>query len=468
MDARRLSLRVAWLALAAVLAGCFDEPPDTSNLIFADAFPQGSGYQPFLNSKLDAATVDSTVSYSGRASLRFTVPTPGEPGAGAFNFSGGAIVSSLSRDLSGYTALTFWARASRDVSLNSLGLANDNTGSSRYQTEWKDVPLTTTWTRYVLPLPAPDKLKRERGLLWLSAGASGTPPTGYRVWFDDIQFEKLDTSGWNPRPRLTGGTRTMGPGETHRLEGTVVTYTVEGREVTQSVLPATFDFVSSNPGVATVDATGLVTTQGAGTATISASLAGVVAPQTLTVQVDSGNSPVAAPPAPTRPAANVLSLYSNAYPQHPINDGKMAADWSNGCSNPICPRWSEVTLGGDTLGKYTDLLFAGIEFTGPNAINATSAGLSHLHLDAWTRDAPFLKVKLVDFGADAAYGGGDDSAHELTFNASSSPALVTGEWFRLDIPLTSFTGLGSRNHLAQLVLSADGKTVFVDNIYFYK
>lgn len=466
MAARRSLLRVMVMALAVVSAGCFDEPPDSSNLVFTDAFHQGSGYQPFRNSKLDAASVDPSEAYSGNASLRFTVPTPGEPGAGAFNFSGGAVVSSLPKDLSGFTALTFWAKASRNVSVGSLGLANDNTGASRYQTEWKEVPLTTTWTRYVLPIPAPARLKQERGLLWLAAGASGTPPVGYRVWFDDIQFEPLDTTGWAPRPALTGGARTMGPGETYQIEGTAVTHTVAGREVTQAVFPATFDFASSNPAVATVDPTGRVTAQGIGTATISASLAGVAVPQTLTITVGSGLSPVAAPPSPTRPQADVISLYSDVYTQHPIDNGKMAADWSNGCSNPICPRWSEVVLGGNTVGRYTDLLFAGIEFTGVNRIDATA--MSRLHLDVWTRDSPFLLVKLVDFGANAAYGGGDDSEHELTFNASSSPALVAGQWVSLDIPLSQFTGLTSRRNLAQLVLSADTKTVFIDNVYFHK
>ncbi len=340
---------VFWVAVSALpvtLVGCFDEPPDSSKLIFTDAFPQGIGYQPFLNSKLDAASVDSTRAYSGVASLRYTVPTPGEPGAGAFNFSGGAITSDLARDLSGFTALTFWAMASREVQFDSLGLANDNTGSSRYQTEWKGVPMSTTWARYVVPIPAPARLKAERGLLWLSAGASGTPPSGYRVWFDDVQFEALDTTGWNPRPAVTGEARTLELGETYQLKGTAVTHTVEGREITQAVFPAAFDFTSSAPGVASVDAGGLVTARGMGTATILASLDGVAAAQTVTINVGAGRSPVAGPPAPTLPAAEVISIYSGVYTRHPINDDKMAADWSNGCSSPICPRWSEVVLGG--------------------------------------------------------------------------------------------------------------------------
>jgi len=45
---------------------------------------------------------------------------------------------------------------------------------------------------------------------------------------------------------------------------------------------------------------------------------------------------------------------------------------------------------------------------------------------------------------------------------------VTGTWLQLDLPLSSFTGLTNRGHLAQLILSSSTATVFVDNVYFHK
>ena len=48
-------------------------------------------------------------------------------------------------------------------------------------------------------------------------------------------------------------------------------------------------------------------------------------------------------------------------------------------------------------------------------------------------------VKLVDFGADGAFGGGDDVEHQVNF---ASP--TQGEWVSLDIPLSEFTGLTTR------------------------
>jgi len=49
----------------------------------------------------------------------------------------------------------------------------------------------------------------------------------------------------------------------------------------------------------------------------------------------------------------------------------------------------------------------------------------------------------------------------------SSPPLADGRWVSFDIPLSDFVGLTTKGHLAQLILTSDPKTVYVDNIYFY-
>jgi hypothetical protein len=458
-------VRVALAALPVVLSGCFDEPPLASPLVFIDDLDTGVGYQPFLGTTTkDTVTSDFVTFYAGSASMRFTVLDEDDPNAGTDKYSGGAFTASLPRDLSSFTALSFWAKTSRNVTFGTIGFANDNTGTSLYQTEWLNAPLTTTWTRYVIPVPAPGRLTSERGVLMLSAGAQGTPKAGFRAWFDEVKFETLDRTGWNPRPALNGGSKTLGPGETSAIDGTRATYTVEGRDVTVGVFPSAFDFQSSNPAVAEVSSAGLITAKTPGTATISASLDGLAAPQTIAVTVGAGLSPAAGPPVPTLPAADVIAIYSDAYADVAID--KMAADWSNGCSNPICPRWSEQLLGADTVSKYTDLQVTAIEFTGTHLVDATA--MTHVHVDVWTKDATVFKVKLVDFGANGLFAGNDDSEHELSFTAASNPALVSGQWVSIDVPFTAFTGLTSRAHLAQFVMSASNATVFVDNVYFHK
>src|SRR5690606_12691178 len=91
--------------------------------------------------------------------------------------------------------------------------------------------------------------------------------------------------------------------------------------------------------------------------------------------------------------------------------------------------------------------------------------MTHFHVDVWTADATEIKIKLVDFGADGAYDGGDDVEHQITIE---NPALE--KWVSLDIPLSDFTGLTTRAHIAQLIFvgaPSKGNTIFMDNIYFY-
>jgi len=127
------------------------------------------------------------------------------------------------------------------------------------------------------------------------------------------------------------------------------------------------------------------------------------------------------------------------------------------------------------MKKYSNLQYVGIEFVGNPAgareIDAAGAGMTAFHIDVWSPDATVIRVKLVDFGADKISNypaAGDDSQSELTFNAVTVPAVVPGQWLRLDLPLSSFTGLASTSHLAQLVVSATNSRVFIDNVYFHK
>ena len=119
----------------------------------------------------------------------------------------------------------------------------------------------------------------------------------------------------------------------------------------------------------------------------------------------------------------------------------------------------DVVIQRDTVKKYTNLAFAGIEFTS-ETIDASD--MTHFRFDFWTpdptADPAAFRVKLVDFGADGAFGEGDDSEHELTLKADSDPPLATGKWVSYDIPLSEFSGLAEQEHLAQLIISGDPNT----------
>ncbi|MDW3191016.1 MAG: family 16 glycosylhydrolase [Cytophagales bacterium] len=167
----------------------------------------------------------------------------------------------------------------------------------------------------------------------------------------------------------------------------------------------------------------------------------------------SGDAPTVAAAAPTQDAANVISLFSDSYTDVPVDTWRTS--WS-------AADFEDVVIDGSAMKKYTNLTFVGIE-TVTNQINAS--GMTNFRFDLWTPNATQFRVKLVDFGPDGAFGTGDETEHEITYE---SPAQ--GEWISYDIPLTDFAGLTNTTNIAQLIFAGmpDGAaTAFIDNVYFY-
>jgi hypothetical protein len=168
--------------------------------------------------------------------------------------------------------------------------------------------------------------------------------------------------------------------------------------------------------------------------------------------------PTEAAPTPTVDAADVISLYSNAYDDVPVDT--WSADWDQADV-------ADVQVAGDDAKLYTGLAFAGIEFTSQTV---DASAMENFHMDIWTPNpSPSLRIKLVDFGADGAFGGGDDVEHEITLDESTTPALASESWVGIDVPLSDFAGLVTKGNLAQLIISGDfsPSTLYVDNVYFY-
>ena len=453
------NLRPTHAAIAAALlvgltgTSCSDADPagpaplPDGGEVFLDGFAVGVGYQAFAGSKVDALDIDQTGGRAGTPSLIFTVPLPNDP---VGSFAGGAFVNFPSRNLSGYNALSFWVRARHAARLDVVGFGNDNTGTSRYTAEASDVVVSTTWQQVVLPLPDPSRLTGEGGLFHLAEGAEDNQ--GNEIWIDDLRFAVVGTIA-DPRPAIPT-TRIAGqPGGTARVTGTRVTYDVGGANRVINASPSYFNYGTSDPAVVTVDADGVMTFHGLGTATVTATLGSMAASGAVTVTV--GRAPAAPPASPTDAAADVISLFSDAYDDVAVDT--WSAIWDDADVE-------DVAVAGDAAKLYTNLTFAGIEFTAPTV---DASAMTHFRMDIWTPDetanGAFL-VKLVDFGANGAFGGGDDVEHELAVTAAGG--LATQRWVRLDLPLADFAGLSSRGHLAQLIISGDPTTVYVDNVYF--
>ena len=165
-------------------------------------------------------------------------------------------------------------------------------------------------------------------------------------------------------------------------------------------------------------------------------------------------------PIPTRNQSNVISLFSDAYKNVPVN-------YYNGYWEPWQTTVSnDFTVKKDTILNYSIFNFVGIEYSNPT-INANT--MTGVHLDAFI-PGPIvagreLRIIMVDFGTNGVFGGGDDTRHSTTFTA---PTLVSQNWISIEIPFSAMPNLASKSHLAQLILEGgDGSVLYVDNIYFY-
>lgn len=442
------------MAAAVVTLGCSDRdlstlPPAPGNddpLVFDDSFGAGVDYQAFAGSMPDAVSIDNSQARVGSASLRVTVPGPDVTDG---TYAGGAFTSSDYRDLTTYDALVFYAKSSVNSTLDVVGLGNDNTGTSLYEAQRVAIPLTTEWSLVTIPVPNPSRLNLERGLFYFAEGHENSQ--GFNIWFDEIRYTRMENIT-NPRPFMTSRTIRTFPGARVTPEETRVTFDVNGEDVEIRHSPQYFDYFSSDETVAVTEG-GVITVVGAGVATVTARLDTVDVAGSITLEVLT--PPGVAAPVPTYPAGDVVALFSDGYETVPVDTWR--AGWSQ--SGPV----EEYSIEGNATKLYTSLIYAGIEFTS-SLIDATD--MTHLRLDVWAPEGTVFRVKLVDFGEDGVYGGGDDQESELTFRGTSDPPFAAGQWCVLEIPLSRFT-LGSRAHLAQLIISSsDARIVFLDNVLF--
>jgi hypothetical protein len=170
---------------------------------------------------------------------------------------------------------------------------------------------------------------------------------------------------------------------------------------------------------------------------------------------EAADEPLTAAPDPTENPDNVISMFSDVYTDVPVDT------WLTPWSSAVL---EDILIDGNPTKKYTNVNFLGIETTGANLIDASD--MDFFHIDVWTPNMDVFRIKLVDFGPDGQFGGGDDSEYEIVFTD-----LAQGAWNSLQIPLTDFVGLTSTENIAQLILSGTptgAGTLFVDNVYYSK
>ena len=428
--------------------------------VFTDNFI-GMGedfYLPFAGSKLDVFSVDTSEGYESSTSYRVDVPNADNPNG---NYAGAILrVDGAGRDLSGYDALTFYVKASQGVVLSEVGFGTDFL-EDKYTTVLPDLSVGTSWSKVIVPIPDPSVLTEERGLFRYSAGTQGTGGLGYVIWFDEIKFEKLGTLA-HPKPAIFN--------EEDRTQQTFIGSTTSVTNLSQLVngpngeniivfaSPNYFDFMSSNSSVATVDEAGIVSIVGAGTAVITASLAGELALGSLTLE-SLGEFTQA--PIPDRAPENVISIFSDAYTNVPV-------DYYNGFFQPYQTTQGgapPIDIGGNQVINYTDLNFVGIgTFLDVSPVDASQ--MTHLHVDINVQEVidsgDFIRLELIN---------GVQTGNEISGSRTiTSSNLVSDGWASLDIPLGEFSGLSVRDALGLLLFVTDAtiSNIYVDNIYYYK
>ncbi|MEM1001322.1 MAG: carbohydrate-binding protein [Bacteroidota bacterium] len=424
--------------------------------IFTDA-PVGvtdeffESFDPALGANTEGFGTDDNVAFEGSTSIRIDVPAPNDPDGG---FIGGIFRDrGEGRNLTGYDALTFWAKGSTTATIGTVGFGNDF-GENKYLVTLNDIQLSTDWKKYIIPIPDASKLVQERGMFVFAAGSESTGGFGYTFWIDELRFENLGTLG-QPRPKIMGGQDQTGQanvGTSIPLIG--LSYTVNGsngQDITVNAAPSYYDFKSSNTSVASVDELGIVTVVGRGEqddniSVITGSIAGAQAQGSFTIE--SVN-------------INVISLFSDVFANEPVDN-------FNGFYLEQNTEGGVVNEDGNNVISYTQLDFVAIEFYGRDSSGVPpidASEMTHLHIDVRVDES----VDPGDFVRFALFNNftlPNSSEGSITI---SSNQLQANQWVEFDIPLENFSGLNGREALGALFTVTDNtiSNLSLDNIYFY-
>jgi hypothetical protein len=456
----------------AVLAS-FPNTPD----IFTDA-PVGltdeffESFDPAVGANPNGFGTDENEAYEGSTSIRIDVPSPSDPDGG---FIGGIFRDrGAGRDLSGYDALTFWAKGTLTGNV-TVGFGTDFE-ANLYPVS-TEIQLTSGWTKYVIPIPDPSRLTQEKGMFLFSAGSfdplgndnpaladSFSDNIGYTFWIDELRFEKLGTTNLLFPYILNAQDIAIDnfSGYMQTIDGLGATFNLaNGQNISVNAAVAYFEFDSSDNSVATVDAFGNVNVIGAGVATITGSIGNQQANGSL--EITSSGAFVNAP-EPTQAEADVLSIYSDSYVS------------VNGFDPGVFAGSNTENIAVQTFDGNSHVSYEGIDFIGmgwEGTVDVTGETMVHIDVQLTSGAGSALVMELIDFGPDDTDNGfGDGTAGG--FNVSSQ--LVPGEWVGIDIPLNAFTlptgGGGSGNpnlgNIGYIVfVSSNSASFLIDNIYFY-
>lgn len=160
---------------------------------------------------------------------------------------------------------------------------------------------------------------------------------------------------------------------------------------------------------------------------------------------------VAAPTPPARPAADVISLFSDAYSNIAVTE------WSTSWDDSSVV---DLSIAGNATKKITFGNFLGVQLG--DYQNATD--FTHFHMDYYINPGTDLIGKVINPKlSNHAAQAGETSSLLLTHLPTTA-----GSWVSIDVPLTTFGGDQARGSIYQFLITSNIGTLYVDNIYLHK
>lgn len=368
----------------------------TGNATANTSYDTGSGniILAYPNFNYQGVQFGSTQNISGMEKLHVDIWIDGTFNPNIYVISSGAEIAHAITN----TGAASWISVDIDIT----GITNDLTNAIQFKFDGGN---GTTDGIYV------DNL-----YFWKTAAASGTDAT-----LSDLQIDGTTVSGFNTNA------------ETYLyglIEGTTTVPQITTATTTDSNATAVITQATAIPG----DATVAVTAQDGSTV------------KTYTVSF-AITKPAAAPSTPpNRNAADVISIFSDAY-----------TDVSGSDFNP---GWGQAGFGtantsydpgaGNVILAYPNFNYQGVSFGSTQDIS----GMEKLHVDIWVNGTFSPNVFVISSGTEIA--------HTITNTTG-------GSWISADIDVTGITG----DLTSAIQFKFDGgngssDAIYVDNLYFYK
>ena len=168
------------------------------------------------------------------------------------------------------------------------------------------------------------------------------------------------------------------------------------------------------------------------------------------------SQPTTNAPTPTKPASDVVSIFSDAYPTVATNYNP---GW--GQSGTVNTTFEAVAGSGNNILAYANFNYQGTDITTKDL-----STMDFLHVDVWVPAGTDRLLKVTPINNGTGVG-------EFLVNVPLTP----GSWNSVDLPKSAFTGM-TWNSVYQMKFDGQfngngsanttGYNVYLDNIYFWK